>query len=171
MIDKNKIAIAIEVSEAEKAKLLQRVAFIDEQNEIYRGMLRFNLPTNANQLSLTNHFSQNHIAYNPKASWVDKVWFFIEKEKRFVHSREIREFILTKEPNQDQKELLRRVSGALARLKKEKTIVSHKAGKTNLSFVWGVPQWLDEHGEIKGDYEYKPEYVEEKKSKRRVFND
>jgi len=168
MIDKNKLVIAIEVNEAEKVKLLQRIAFIDEQIESYKQQLlrQANNPINPKQTSFTGHASPNGIYYDTKASWVDKVWFFINQEKRFVHSREIQEFLFTKEPNQDQKELQRRVGGALARLKKEKAVVNHKVGKTNLGFVWGTPYWLDSLDQIKKGYEYKPEYVEEKKSKR-----
>lgn len=168
---RDKLLIALEVLQEEEKELLLELDDVRRRTASYKRKLSelAKSSSDSEPTFFESNTPQENDDYDHKAAWVDKIAFFLNKEKRFLHSRELQQMIDDHEPGLDKATLQRRVSSALARLKKEKSAVNYKAGKTNHSVFWGSPNWLDEDGKPKKGHEFNADYLNEKKGQKRII--
>ena len=110
---------------------------------------------------------------NYNSSWQisEKIAYFLKKEQRFLHNREISEMAHEQEPDIDMTDFITKFSSVLSRLKKEGQITSIQVGNSLRNTFWGNPGWLDEDGKVKEGHEIKEEYVFDKdKNKTSIFD-
>lgn len=96
---------------------------------------------------------------NPKnLSWTDKTIDALKHFNRFVHSREIAEYIHENfEPTSDIKDVKAKASIAISNLKNSGAIIKYELEgelKSNLNVFWGIPKYLDENGNILSKHKY-----------------
>jgi hypothetical protein len=107
--------------------------------------------------------------YSSKWTYSKKFIFFLKKEDRFMHVRQIAENIANVEGG-DIKRILNKLSSATFLIKKEGVIVKYQINNQNQNTFWGFPKWLDENGEIKKGHEYSEDYLYSPKSKEDLFD-
>jgi len=61
--------------------------------------------------------------------------------------REVNEYLIQLEPALEKEITL--IRNAITNMKVDKLLTSIKTGKSNTSYVWGKPEWLNEDGTIK----------------------
>lgn len=168
-MERNKLIVVVEVLEQEEAELLQELSHLRKRINSFKQKLshpKEEFPTDNHQYGLG---LDSNDGYDLKDAWVDKIAYFINREKRFLHSREMQEMLNEKEPVLDKPTLQKRVSSALNRLRGEGIAVGVKVGKTNHGVFWGSPNWLDENGNPKKEYQYNKNYLVESKARKRTI--
>ena len=99
-------------------------------------------------------FFDSSDGYDKKMTLRNKALFFIKKNNRFTHIREIGKMVKEREPNIDIDDFTKRLSPVLSRLKTDKILTNFKVGSSNRNVVWGSPKWLDADGKIFKEYLY-----------------
>jgi hypothetical protein len=159
MEQNNAILQSINLIESEIARLQQVVRLLKNEVPIVGNM------------SAVSH-SRTHVtavltdanAYNPSASWVEKFNLFLRINRRFVHIREVVEWIMKMEslPEKQTNTVTARLTAALNPLKVAKEIVKFEASKgDNMRVYWGSPKWLD-NGKIIAGHEFDPTYPKQR---------
>ena len=95
----------------------------------------------------------NPDAYPINGTLRDKVLYILHEQSRFLHSREIAEYIIAYEPEKNVEKVLELISKQVARYKKNKVITSvmDDTGRHN---YYGLPEWLDDRKRPVRGYEY-----------------
>lgn len=97
--------------------------------------------------------------YDKKWGYTQKVLYVLKEQQRFLHFRQIAKIILELDEVKVDKasitELAKTLSTSCQNIKKSKMIVRYQSNesKSNQSFYWGSPKWIDENGKIKEGYE------------------
>lgn len=123
-------------------RILERSLKDEDKQDSKNGMMNLNL---------------NYEDYQASWSLKTKVKYFIQKERRFLHNRELIDLIQTRESNLKLK--TRQVSTVLSKLKSINKIVSYKFDANNKNCFWGAPSWLDSEGKIKPEHKYNEDYL------------
>ena len=87
-----------------------------------------------------------------------KVQYIFERENRFMLIREVNEYLIQLEPSMEYQLTL--IRNAITNMKVDKLLTSIKTGRSNQSYVWGKPEWLDENGNIKPEHYYNTDLPE-----------
>jgi hypothetical protein len=101
-------------------------------------------------VNLANEAGKYPYPYGKKMRY--KVQYIFERENRFMLVREVNEYLIQIEP--DLKNELDSIRNAIANMKTDKLLTSIKTGKSNTSYVWGKPEWINEDGKIKAMHHY-----------------
>lgn len=91
--------------------------------------------------------------YPYQGTFFNKLLFAIYSSKRFLHAREIADFIIRKEASYNTPDFIALVGRRLWKLQDAKKIVQYRAGSSLRNIVYGMPEWLDENKKIKKGYE------------------
>lgn len=119
-------------------------------------------PTTAPEKSI-RHVIQSKKGYNKHASYSDKFLYAIRESNRFLHPREIAEFVISREKG-DFKQVLDKLTDNTYQIRKKGIVAKFKASTLTNDTFWGLPEWLGEDGNIKEGHEYNPEYVYKRKN-------
>lgn len=142
-----------------KEELLERAKQVDKTINTLRSISMSSDWTFSNDT--THKESKNQISgyekFDYKTTFRNKVWFVIKKEDRFIHSREIADIFNKLEPG--EKDVIRKVSGALSYLRQNNRITKTTVGKSNINTFWGISNWLDDNGKPKDGHNYNEEFV------------
>lgn len=94
-------------------------------------------------------------------SWpiAKKFIFFLKKENRFLHVKEVAEKIGLLENVTDLKKLASSISSGTYGIKQQGILVKYQIKNQNKNTFWGFPEWMDKDGRIKKGYEYNKEYL------------
>lgn len=98
--------------------------------------------------------------YDTKWSLKKKVAHAFKVKDRFLHIREICDFLAERELTNNRSEedyhiLLTQIRGVLGRLRREETLVRFSVDGQLRNSVWGSPRWLNEGGDdILSDHYY-----------------
>lgn len=95
----------------------------------------------------------NFDAYPFDGTLRDKIVYILHQQKRFLHSREIAEYIAAHEPEVEVEKILELISKQVARYKRHGVITSI-AEETGRYMFYGLPEWLDEDKQPVRGYEY-----------------
>ncbi len=108
-----------------------------------------------------NSFFKNTSAddYDPTFTLKSKVLYFIKREQRFLHNREISKMAHEKEPNIPYKDFIKKFSSILSVLKRDGKLTNIIVDDALQNVFWGSPKWLDENGKPKKGFEYNPEML------------
>jgi hypothetical protein len=98
--------------------------------------------------------------YNPKASMKEKLVYVLEKENRFIRTRQIAAYLHRMEPRISEDEFMNKIYPPLALLKRSGAVVNRTIGKNNANTFWGNKQWVDAKGNIRKDFMYDKEQLE-----------
>lgn len=123
------------------------------------------LNSNYNNNSQTSVITHND-GYNIDWDYRGKIAFFIKKERRFLHNREIGDLVHEREPGITVDEFVKRFAGVLWRLKNENQLINVQINNSKRSTFWGVKEWLDEDGNIKPEHEINKKYLIGSKKKK-----
>lgn len=107
-------------------------------------------PDNKAPLFMATH---NAEAYPFKGSLTDKVLYILHQQKRFLHSREIAEYIVVNEPDKEVERVLELISKQVARYKRNNMITSVTDNSGRHTF-YGLPEWLDANKQPLRGYGY-----------------
>lgn len=99
--------------------------------------------------------------YNRKSSLRKKVAFIFSQENRFLHARQIAEYLHEHEPKISITDFRNQLSPALGFLRRNKVIDNVKVGKSNVNIFWGSVKWLDKDGNILEGHGYDKNQVKE----------
>ncbi len=109
---------------------------------------------------IVKHVDNN--GYDSKLPNKAKIRYFLKKEQRFLHIREMATMANSIEPNISIVDFQAKFSPALSALKAEKKLINIKVGKSLVNTFWGSEKWLDSTGTVKEGYGHNPEYVDNK---------
>ena len=169
-MDKEKIKAAIEAAEQDEKELLLELQFIKKRIWAYKQRLASLETSNNEQMNVSSYTMEtDNNKYDPNGTWNEKIAYFFNREKRFLHNREVQIMLAEKEPEMDRKTLRKRVSSTLARLKKDGHLISITIGHSTHGVFWGTKEWLDEDGKPKKEHEYNEKYSVEDKSQRKLI--
>jgi len=98
--------------------------------------------------------------YDPKANMRNKALYAIRELNRFVKTKEIAEFLNSKEPSTSTKDFMTALSNPLYFLKNENRIHKITVGTGNNGVYWGSLKWIDEKGFPKEEFKYLDEAKE-----------
>jgi len=87
-----------------------------------------------------------------------RVQFVFDRENRFMLVREVNEYLIQIEPKLSSE--IVGIRNAITNMKQDKLLTSVKTGKSNLSYVWGKPEWLNDDGTIKKEHLYNTDLPE-----------
>lgn len=114
-----------------------------------------NVPSNGKEIqSSLPVINSSEKPYDPKANMRVKALFAIKELNRFVKTKEIAEFLHTKEPAVGVKDFITALSNPLYFLKSENRIHKITVGTGNSGVYWGSGKWLNENGLPKEEYKY-----------------
>ncbi len=99
--------------------------------------------------------------YHVNMSNRNKVKFVIKDHDKFVHNRQIAEELHRREPQISEDEWAKKISAALSSLRQKGQLVNFSVNGYNRNTFWGSPKWLDSNKEIKKEYMYDKEYLQE----------
>lgn len=118
--------------------------------------------TNGSYARKTELFNPGGAIYPKNGSWWDKVVYILNEKQRFLHNREIAEYIVHKENRPDLEDVVASLSVHISRYKKEGRLEFYRVGSSNRNNFYGFRQWLNEDGTIKQGHEYNEKYVMDK---------
>lgn len=158
----NKYEIALETLIERKEELLKELEGLEyiinslklkSNNVIYKKEhIDKEKNTNSSTLSIKGYTKNNSL---PK-----KIAYFLKKEQRFLHFREIAEFIVNADGlDIDPAKYASKISSGSQTLKKKGLIVKYQVGTQNRNCFWGIPSWLNADGEIKNGHEFNKDYL------------
>lgn len=107
--------------------------------------------------------------YPYEGTFFNKLLFAIYNSRRFVHVREIADFIIRKEAAFDTPGFIDLVGRRVWKLKHNGKIVQYKEGTSLRNIVYGMPDWLDTNGKIKRGYENEDAALIDKRSAPDMF--
>lgn len=84
----------------------------------------------------------------------NKMLFAINDMKRFLHVREIADYIIDREPTNDRQALIDNLGRHIYKYKKDGVISAIKIGSSHRNTFYGLPAWVDEFGKPKEGYGY-----------------
>jgi len=98
--------------------------------------------------------------YDPSWSWKNKIIHILKVNNRFLHIREIVDYIFKYEDlGEPAQEIIASFRQSLSALRAENIIVRYSINNQLRFSFWGSPAWLDENGQIKKGYEYDPSFA------------
>lgn len=97
--------------------------------------------------------------YDINGIWKDKVAYAIEAQARFVHVKEIGEFLHSVEKGVSPVEYyIEKAKVQTGLLKNEGKIIRHQEGNNVANSFWGKPEWKKGDVILRG-YEFDPKYL------------
>ena len=99
--------------------------------------------------------------YDPSWGYLKKFVYFLRKEQRFLHLREVGDLISAQEGLSDEEtELLpSKISQAIGGLKKSGDLVKYQVGIANRNTFWGKKEWLEGQNKPKEQYKGNDKYL------------
>lgn len=99
--------------------------------------------------------------YDSGWGYLKKFVYFLRKEQRFMHLREVADLIGDQEnlSAEEVNELPSKISQAIAGLKKSGELAKYKVGIANRYTFWGKKEWLDGPNTPKEQYRANPKYL------------
>jgi hypothetical protein len=96
-----------------------------------------------------------------------KALSIFRNEGRFLHMREIVKIAQDLEPNEDAKDVARKISTAIYTIKNldDSPLVNISIDNNNSLTFWGSKNWLDENGNVKAEHMYNETEITKKSSK------
>jgi len=119
----------------------------NKQPQIEKAKPNVNQPSS----SVINKNSSNPYPFG--GSLRDKLLYILHEQKRFLHSREIAEYIVANEPEEDVEKVLELISKQVARYKRN-NIITSVTDETGRHTFYGLPEWLDENKKPVRGYEF-----------------
>ncbi len=151
---KDKYDLAIEALNERREELVREIEALDQS------IASFKRKHGANDRPIVESTKRIEDDYDPKAKLAAKFAYFLKKEQRFLHFREVAEMIAHKEGlREDPATISSKLSSATQSSKKSGSIVKYQEGNQNRNSFWGIPSWLDENGKIKPGREFNPDYL------------
>lgn len=92
--------------------------------------------------------------YPYTGSYKNKMLFAINDLKRFLHLREIADYIIDREPTNNRQVLINNLGRHAYKYKQDKVISSIKIGSSHRNTFYGLPDWVDDFGNAKEGYSY-----------------
>lgn len=152
----------IKALEQEREHLLKKLKLIDQAIRLYRDdsetMKTISLLAKLDMGHFSNEVHEAKVGlyaqYDQSKNIRYKVMTIIHNEGRFLHVREIAKIAHRFEPDISVQSFIRKISPALSLLKKmdNPCVVSKIVAKSHFDTFWGLPEWLDEKGDIKADF-------------------
>lgn len=142
-----------------KDKLLLEAAKIDDAISIFEKYINDSVSSisgNNEAVILKEETKKLPKGYDINDSLVKKLFFILNEKQRFLHNREIAEYINNLEPDNSIEDIISKLSPILSRFKNENELVNVRDGLSNIYVYWGSPKWLDESGKIKEEHKYIP---------------
>ncbi len=103
--------------------------------------------------------SNTPAVYDSGASNKAKILYFIKREQRFLHIRELAKMANELEPGVSVEDFQKRFSPALSVLRTEEKLTNTRVGKSLMNTFWGSVKWLTDDDTIKAGHEINEEYV------------
>lgn len=100
--------------------------------------------------------------YNSNWQWREKITYFLQKEQRFMHNREMSEIVHSLEPGLDTKVIMQKIASVLSRLKNDRVITNIQIGTSRRNTFWGANEWIDANRNILKGHEINRTYLYEK---------
>jgi len=165
----NIIAALEEEKEEIRKDANERINSIDVA--IYSLRQRHSLPNskdfklNGNGNERTSGFNQKYKGYE-KLNTRQKALSIFRTEGRFLHMREITKIAQSLEPNEDQKEIARKISTAIYTMKNipSSSVTNVSIENSNQNTFWGSKNWLDENGNVKKEHMYNEKEIATKQN-------
>jgi hypothetical protein len=101
--------------------------------------------------------------YPIKAVLQTKYLYTLRMHKRFMHNREVAEFMIKNEPGLSIQDVLDRLGKFVGKWKKRRVIVVFEALNSRRNAFYGLPEWMDANGQIRKGYEYNEDALIDKK--------
>ena len=106
----------------------------------------------------------NDSDYNKDWALPTKFLYFLKREQRFLHFREVADLMIQVERIEGDipaisRDLSGRLSAATRPMKVKGEIVKYNATPRHQDTFWGIPKWLDENGAVKPGHEINKEYL------------
>ncbi len=164
----NKYEIAIEALVERRDELMKEIEILNSSIDSLRQKSEKSVLKEVSENRQIEHSykSTNLRGYDKGAPLAQKLAFFLNREKRFLHFREVAEMVVFSENSKEDPSILaRKMSSATQSLKKNGTIVKYQHGSQNRNSFWGIPKWLDDNGNIKEEYSFNEEYLSSTGSK------
>ena len=108
--------------------------------------------------SLTTRSVSAMIEYNASATWHEKVILILKSQNRPMTTREITDFVVSKEPKLNKDKVYLNVAGTVFQLKGRKQLKGYKPRKMKGEYH-ASPTWFDKEGNLLKEYE--PEHKTE----------
>ena len=147
---------SLKLQEKELQQELEYVRKLIQKNQNELNIIGEPASANGNDMPLD---LGSQIVYNPNWSNLRKAHYFLQREGRFLHIREMSEMAHECEHNIGVAVFTRKFSSALANLKRQGKVVSYQHDKSLRNVFWGSPTWLDENKKIKRGYEFNKKYL------------
>lgn len=134
-----------------KAVLAKQIEAIDSTIQLFNSEIN----QESNQPTIA------HIdGYDPSWTWKNKIIHILKVNNRFLHIREIVDFIFKyEELDEAPQEIVASFRQSLSSLRADNIIVRFSVNNQLRFSFWGSPNWLDENGQIKKGYEFDPSFV------------
>ena len=135
---KNKYEITVEILLERKQQLLKELEGIDYTIASLNAMSPISNTTYKSEETKIKDvkLKKNILGYDSNNGVAAKFVFFLKKEQRFLHLREVAEMIIEADgSNEDVTEFARKMSSSLQSLKKKKYIIKHISIYTFFSFA------------------------------------
>jgi len=141
-------------------KLQEKKAALEKQIEAIDSTIKLFSTEVVPEISqpVVTHFD----GYDPSWSWKNKIIHILKVNNRFLHIREIVDYIFKYEDLEEPAhEIIASFRQSLSALRADNIIVRYSINNQLRFSFWGSPNWLDENGQIKKGYEYDPSYVQQ----------
>lgn len=149
----------LKLLEKERDEYLQKVKSLTDTIDIIRDKLGMSSEKPPVTESKTSDKSQSDPDYDPKWSLKKKAVYFLKREQRFLHNREMSEMAHKLEPEVSTNDFTKKFSSILSMLKRDGQLTNIVVNDINRNTFWGVPKWLNEDGNIKKEHMYNDEYL------------
>ena len=152
----NQTELVIKSLQQEREELIKEIESID------RLLAKYRLKASNKQYSFVSGSNINETAVNSspkgvdysKHSFRDMIMLILKEKQRFLHKREILEYIRELNPNIDEK-FDETIVNYLRSLKEKGKLDYCKFNNIALYTFWGSPKWLDDNKNPKPEYMYK----------------
>lgn len=158
----------LKLLEEERDEYLQKVKSLTETINIIRAKLGMSSENPSIPQSEKANESSSDPDYDPKWSLKKKVVYFLKREQRFLHNREMSEMAHKLEQKISATDFTKKFSSILSMLKRDGQLTNVVVNDINRNTFWGSPKWLNEDGTIKEENMYNDEYLIESVKKDKI---
>jgi hypothetical protein len=140
-----------------KEDLLNKIKQIDITIDTIK-MMGVGVVNNTNSSNL-NASVPSPEGYNASDTLRQKVAFVIKREGRFLHVREISNYIHQLEPKFSIPDIMQKLTPTISNLRNAGKLVKLQIGSSNQNCFWGSPNWLNADKTAKAERKPKEQEV------------
>lgn len=159
----------------------QRICSLESELNAYRQALNLILPYEEKEVLLfpQGSLSSNTILHKStdfdqlfpqkKKSQADVVFELLKSEGRFLHVKEITLYLrIHYKWDEDFKASQKKASQSIDSLKRNDLVVRYTVGNNFTYSFWGLPEWLDQNGQIKEGHTFDERFLDKEPVKNEI---